>query len=338
MSQHDEIQDQVLEEKQSKPKRTLRPTWPLGFVRDPMKKRQSEKDVEDVKRYKKTEGELQQRLDETEASVIEARLSNDDAALRTAEMLRTLWQKNLGDVRKERMETEKYILQNEPELSRWEQDLDPELRLKFRDPEYLPTREEVLQIKRYMNYSDEFGDHEILSKEFIAELGAQIQKDLHGILQTQETACVLEVGAGSGRLTHFLSNVVMDGLGEEEKKQVTFVATDSSQEQIPSTFHVQSFSTKDAVKELKPTIVITSWPRVSPEEIVQDAPWIKEVVVMGEPEVCAGGNGNYEWEDVKEFAKKKLQNVTDLQVCRTDYHDTRGTIIRHSKTTVFVRK
>lgn len=337
MSEDEGTEKEQVSTEPSVQEQKTRPVWPIGFVPDRLASQQRERDLMDVQRMKKQEQELQQRLDEADLQCVQARLDQNQSLLVSLESLHTLWKDHLDDVRRERIEIEKYIEQNKVQLSRWEKDLDPELRLKFRDATYLPTRAEVLSLKHFQNYCDEFGDYEILSREYLKAFGDQLLFDVRSLLKKREEIQILEVGAGSGRLTHFLSEYVLRSLSEEEQKVIRFVASDSFEEQIPPVFDVQQIKTKEAVEQIKPSIVITSWSRISVEEIVNGAPWIEEVVVIGEPGICAGGDEGG-WRPVRGFSMKRLLNATALQICRTDLLTSDNKLLQHSNTTIYKRR
>lgn len=135
---------------------------------------------------------------------------------------------------------------------------------KLLDPHYLPRRDEVNEAFAEQGFEGpdlarmirhETG-YEILNRELIEELSfyltqraAQYSKDRPPV--------ILEVGAGNGRLTHFLNWNI-----QSVKPDIKIIATDSGNHGdyvVKPIFPVEKLDDKEALTKYTPTIVICSW-------------------------------------------------------------------------------
>ena len=147
-----------------------------------------------------------------------------------------------------------------------------ELINKMRDPSFLPPHELVYshfkkfktiygkstpdQIK-WENFLKEGNKiFEIWTKEYINAFGDYLAQRVQELGGTKENpTVVLEIGAGDGRLTHFLQqkmNEIMPG-------QIKLIASDSGKWEIPPSFPVENINSKEAIQKHKPNIIICSW-------------------------------------------------------------------------------
>lgn len=193
---------------------------------------------------------------------------------------------------------------------------------------------------------------EILTEEYLNALTNYCAKRIERYgASTKNPLLILEVGAGSGRLSYFLQKK----LNELISGMVKVVATDSGKLNIKPEFAVEKATCKQALKKYQPDIVLCSW---MPYQIDFSADFrqtdsVKEYILIGETDGgCCGDDWNT-WgylSSSKDNQKNKTENLTpyqadgfirkDLvelsrfQICRTDFP---GMGIRHSRT-VFYQK
>jgi hypothetical protein len=155
-----------------------------------------------------------------------------------------------------------------------ERELTPaEMREKLHDPSFLPSYEALSKhfekFGGFSHYDDPewkqwhdlaFGKEnpifEIWTKEYIHAFGSYLAQRVEELGGTEENPTViLEVGAGNGRLTHFLQ----EKMNELIPGKVKVVASDSGDWKIPPTFPVENISHNEAFAKHKPKIVIFSW-------------------------------------------------------------------------------
>lgn len=248
----------------------------------------------------------------------------------------------------EQLEGELVYLQNRTDelryhtLSDWEKDITPELRGKLRDPNYLPTLAEVDSIRPYLfDYSEEFGDHEILNQEFIEALALHLTDSIvKFIKRSRQTPTIVESGAGTGRLTHLLSKAVDRRLPKNTPRP-TWIPIDTFEAGLPINFEVTKMSLQDSLAQHKPDIIIASWPVVDVGKAVTEAnqTGVKEILLMGEPEICAGGSHDV-WQDIPGFEQNVLTEATRAERGRTDGHRYMHNPFNYHKsvTTSFMRQ
>lgn len=235
----------------------------------------------------------------------------------------------------------------ERELSR------EEIREKLKDPLFLPTRKEITRAFASEQaisldwmafcFNDKSPVFELLNEEFITALSQYLEKRINE-LQTSatETITILEVGAGNGRLSHFLRQQLENAL----PGKIKVVATDSGTWSIESSFPVESMGHKEALETYQPQIVIFSWMPYE-EDVTDDfraTASVQEYILIGEDD---GGCCGDEWRtwgssadgstppyEEDGFERERLGEIGKHQICRTD---TPGRYY-HSSTNSFQRK
>ncbi len=185
-----------------------------------------------------------------------------------------------------------------------------ELRERMRSPDYLPTREEVQatceDYQRFewigddgLSYAENFvspddfelmypngGAFEILNKEFITALGEYIASQI-AARDSKEPISILELGAGSGRLAHFLKR-------ELEKRvpgRFTYHATDNGDWGIHDPFKVvETLGNEEALQKYEPTLVLVSWMPfgIDWSETIRQTRSVEEYFLIGEKGGCVG--------------------------------------------------
>ncbi|MBI3255803.1 MAG: hypothetical protein HYZ63_02430 [Candidatus Andersenbacteria bacterium] len=256
-----------------------------------------------------------------------------------------------------------------------------ELGKKLHDPAYLPSLKEL---KDYFDYQWHEGDkdgwynylgkewerfskdgikhhekvrYEVLTREHIQGLGKYIANRAAEYKASEEKPLkVLEVGAGDGRLTHFLS--------QELPGSVDVVATDSFSNEIVSDFPVDIVrddkhnsdplsSIRKAIEKYQPDLIISCWMRNGSDwtSTFRQYPFVKEYIIIGGRELC--GRLWETWGEIDYYADKKdrpqgeppfkkdgfeekyLANLNQFQVCRIDAGP--GDETHHSITVSFRR-
>lgn len=239
----------------------------------------------------------------------------------------------------------------------------PLLEARLRDPYFLPTREQILTaLPTYRDYNDFFGDvnarektptspihfdFEILNDDHLEALALYISERVKEYGATAENPLtILELGAGNGRLAHFLR----EKLEKIAPGQIKLIATDSGSWRIEPIFPVEKLGHQEALQKYKPQIAIFSWipSGKDPTKDIRKTPEVKEYILIGDPELCGedwdtyGNNtqGQFPREEGKippyeedGFSSTDLSNISGLQM---SIGDNRGSHF-HSKTISFKR-
>jgi hypothetical protein len=185
---------------------------------------------------------------------------------------------------------------------------------------------------------------EVLNKEFISALGDYFSQRAAALGATKESPItVLEVGAGNGRLTHFLRK----SLEEKCPGKINIIATDNGSWGLQERFPVEKISHKEALEKYNPKIVIFSWMPYE-EDITNDfrsAKNVDEYILIGDSECCGDEWRTWGHDDgthrgelapyiVDGFDYEYLPEIGKHQLGRTDHNDLHN----HSKTASFKRK
>jgi hypothetical protein len=230
---------------------------------------------------------------------------------------------------------------NIPNLHKQEnsEELSPEVfRQKISDPFWLPKYEEIEKVVD--SYTDEYGTFlltkeeedkwyafiknkenpvfEIWTKEYIDRFSNYLSERARLLGGTKENPIiVLEVGAGIGKLSYFLTKKLKD----LKIDTIKVIATDyiSTHFKINSKYNnVESLPEKDALKKYNPAIVICSW--MMPEEDwtpdFRKTKSVQEYILIG-PEGPTGTDETWEeWSDG--FERVELEDLSEVQISRTD--------------------
>jgi len=143
---------------------------------------------------------------------------------------------------------------------------------------------------------------------------------------------ILELGAGTGRLSHFL-NLELQRMLSSECLYELFAADDGSW-RMPYRFSiVETFDYREALRIYEPDMVLVSWMphQVDWSEAIRRSPKCKEYILIGEKGGCTGA----EWETWGEnwdhtgeeipyrrdgYQMKFLEKISNLQInLRTEY-------------------
>lgn len=207
----------------------------------------------------------------------------------------------------------------------------------------------------FVVFCHESQTYELLTREYLEALAQYIISQWLNTVQTDERPItILEVGAGNGRLSHFLGEI----LETQAPGRFSCIATDKGSNKIIPVFPVEELPQKEAVEKYNPQIVISSW---MPPKKDFTADWrtvgVDEYILIGEPELCGteeswgfDNSKHHESDDDLLSQTKKtdsapiceqegyemtyLADLQKFQICRTDWGDSDfGS--RHSITTSF---
>jgi len=242
------------------------------------------------------------------------------------------------------------------------QELTPEVvRQKISDPYWLANYQEMARmVDSYTNKSGQFLSgkeekgkwieflekenspiFEIWTKDYIDRFANYLSQEAELLGGTKENPTViLEVGAGSGKLSFFLSQK----LRESNVATIKLITTDYHNEdfKIKSPYNnIVNLSEKDAIEKFKPSIVICSWMPLG-EDWTTDfrkADSVQEYILIG-PEGPCGTEATWEEFQSHDFEKVEQKYLSEVQISRLDiFHAPRkfssGDFI--TKTTSFKR-
>lgn len=229
---------------------------------------------------------------------------------------------------------------------------------KLHDPRKLLLLEEVDYVvnkRRGFPYqrSRERFEYILLTKEYIAVLGNHLLHSIQQCLQHRSTAVILEVGAGTGRLTHFLKEFVLGHMIETQRERILFVACDPGRDHIEALFPVERLTAEQASNKYRPNILLACWPNYSLVDEEQDStgqdrphenfleqhPDLEEIIMIADLPTCSLGgietkeledkliswdNDNYEevWPydgEPQEFVGMKLNMLTEAVEVQRNY-------------------
>ena len=238
-----------------------------------------------------------------------------------------------------------------------------ELREKLKDPSFLPSHKDIFHVfgskpgKGWLDFCfDKINPvFEFLNEEFLESFSDYLSKRSESLGATKDSPItILEVGAGNGRLSHFLQKK----LESKIPGKVKVIATDSGGWNIKTSFPVEKIDHKEALEKYQPKIVIFSWMPLR-EDYTNDfraTKSIEEYILIGETDCCGDGWktwGNPHSYDNNGRAKKikkevapyiadgfELEDIADVskkQICRTDLHTDLSIDGSHSHTMSFKR-
>ncbi|MFA4846036.1 MAG: hypothetical protein WC654_05755 [Patescibacteria group bacterium] len=234
-----------------------------------------------------------------------------------------------------------------------------ELREKLRDHSYLPTHAFISRAFTSEDFSSQewhrFVDDkehpvfEFLNEEFLNAFSDYFSQRIDNLGASKDSpVTILEVGAGNGRLSHFLQKK----LDAKLLGKVKVIPTDSGELSLKTTFPIEIIGHKKALEKYKPKIVIFSWMPYGSDftDDFRAAESVDEYILIGETD---DGNCGDAWRTwgisdspfhegagkvapylADGFERKDLDDVSKQQICRTD---ELGEYF-HSKTVSFRRK
>lgn len=230
----------------------------------------------------------------------------------------------------------------------------------LRDPAHLPTHDEINLAFRpskssWLEWYDFCFDaqdsvYEFLNKEYLTALSSYLAERSKQLgINLEQPITILEVGAGSGRLSYFLGQM----LEEKMTGRFKIIATDNGSQEIKPQFPVEKIDYKEALEKYRPTIVIASWMpyKVDWTNSFRAAESVQEYLLIGETDGGTCGDERETWginwysdpeEDENKltpyqqdgFERVDLKQLSKYQICRTDAPGR----YNHSRTASFRRK
>ncbi len=224
----------------------------------------------------------------------------------------------------------------------------------IKDLKHLPTHQEVQDaLPSYRTLKDDIGNveeawvsdkdfanvhevgkaFELLNREFVVALCDHIQKRMNERPRT-ESFVILELGAGNGRMAHF----VQEELNSRAPNKAKVIAVDDGNWKIEHPFgNVEQMDYKIALEKHKPNMVLIAWMPYEKDwsTDVRAIPSVEEYILMGEPASTGTpwetwGEPDHTWDDEEMeeyknepppfekdgFEKKDLPTVSSKQIFR----------------------
>ncbi len=229
-----------------------------------------------------------------------------------------------------------------------------QLRENLKNPDFLPTYVEIKQAFSNDEESDSFFYNkespvfELLNEEYLNLLANYFVESVEAYGENKDNPFViLEVGAGDGRLSHFLRNKLEEKIPGKTK----VIATDSGEWDIKKHFPVEALGHVKAMEKYNPDVVVCSWMPLGEDfsKDIRKCDRVKEYILIGDSSCCGD-----EWEtwgrdwtgdkskeeitlyEKDGFEKVELLDFRRLQFCRTD--SISYALLNHSETVSFRRK
>lgn len=205
-------------------------------------------------------------------------------------------------------------------LADWEVGLPAELRRKLRNRKYLPSFNEASKIsyKQRESYQEEFFDYEIWNREYIKAIAKQIGSNM----------LVVEVGAGTGRLSYFL---------QKELPKSKLLAIDISLKNRVPGIPLAKMSMKQALQKFQPNVIICSWPDDFFWNEIKYNTSAKKIILIGDIEdtpLAKEVKGDWQWLNIKGFKVRELIAAKKVQTSR----DSLGTTLIYNNKKTELRK
>lgn len=244
------------------------------------------------------------------------------------------------------------------EDSELEEYLSPkELRERLTDPNFLPTHKQIeIALPTLREWASFFMKKdtppldvfELLNEEYLDALSDYLVEKITEYGASKENPLlILEIGAGDGRLSHFLRQKL-----EKKAPGLTkIIATDSGEWGLKSHFPVEKLKHDEALKKYDAQVVLCSWMPwgVDQTEDIRRCKKTREYILIGESDGGQCGDNWKTWgikayDDPSEdrqvppykaegFEKKDMGDLRKHQVCGTDYPGE----FRHSTSVSFKR-
>lgn len=225
---------------------------------------------------------------------------------------------------------------------------------EIEDGTLLPTREEFFRalsifhgikpFEKLMDFCYEHGLYEVLTKEYIEALATYLEERIRLLKErTGKDVTILEVGAGDGRLTHFLQK-------ELKRRGVTgyrMIASDGGQWHIAPRYPVEREDAATAVWDFEPQIVLACWMPKHEDWTAQmrATPSVEEYLLVGPKDSGTSGDSTATWgQELKGgeqpayeqdgFQRQDLKDLSALQMGqkdRTGYHYSSTVSFRRKK-------
>ncbi len=199
------------------------------------------------------------------------------------------------------------------------------IRERLRDPKYLPTVQEVTRAFTPADFHkwQEFcikSDppiYELFTQEQIKALSSYfVERRADLAIDDGQPITILEVGAGNGKLSHFLKQQ----LDKVAPDKFRVIATDSGEWDLDSSgFPVEQLDYPDAITKYNPTVVVSSWMPHGEDwtPAFRESDNVKEYLLIGEADGGSCG-ADETWTEHDGFARKDLEEMSKSQFCVAD--------------------
>jgi len=206
----------------------------------------------------------------------------------------------------------------------------------FKNPKFLPTHKQIYNFFQTQKqweefcFNDKFPVFEFLNQEYLDALTDYLESRVSEYqTDPNQPLRILEVGAGNGRLSHFLRQ----RLDQRLPSQTQIFATDSGEWNLSTDFPVEQIDHIKALAKYNPDIVIFCWMpyQTDSTQDFRSCPSVKEYILIGETDYgCCGHEWmtwgkKWDFEDhdqkpyhIDSFERFDLQDLGRLQICRTD--------------------
>jgi len=223
---------------------------------------------------------------------------------------------------------------------------------RLKDLAYLPKREEIISIfggylrKKFKGspnyvatksvhpkrYAEEVGSYELLNQEFISALSQYLEGRITELGGTPEKPTViLETGAGTGRLAHFLTDTLE---GSEVAGCFSYYSVDDGSWGCrDDDFSVKRMDYRKALGKFNPDIVVASWmvPSRNWAADYRATPSVSEYLLIGKPgsdafSTCGSSgvwreNTTYRTDEIGGFQRFDLGEISKFQIgCLDDLY------------------
>lgn len=211
---------------------------------------------------------------------------------------------------------------------------------KINHPNYLPSIDDLRQAFKTKSEFDEWTNrnllYEVFTHEYILDLSEYITRRYTELANRKDSIVVLEVGAGNGKLSHFLESVTQESSTTQDDilQKISFIATDDSSwtttddgTKVTIGNNVEQADYKTAIEQYHPDIVLTSWmpPNTDWSQFFreQDVP---EYILIGRADDGVNGTLNETWSIPSEtdYNYNPSQQYTryDMAMHQISMHDT----------------
>jgi hypothetical protein len=189
-------------------------------------------------------------------------------------------------------------------------------REKFRDPSYLPSRQEVIDSFKDGTSGDwgiflqgrkgEEIIREVLTQEFVTALSDYLIERVENICPGNQPVTILEICSGNGRLAHFLNEKLAAG----SPRQIIVMPTDLAKDKIVPNYPVQAIEHSKALSQYKPKVVICSWMPYDTDlsAEIREQPTVEEYILIGPLMACGR-----QWKTWGEVEQQYIDDPEELE-------------------------
>ncbi|KKS94363.1 MAG: hypothetical protein UV68_C0012G0002 [Candidatus Collierbacteria bacterium GW2011_GWC2_43_12] len=215
---------------------------------------------------------------------------------------------------------------------------------RLEDPKYLPSENELIKLFQpdivgldWLGFIDEVYKkigYEIITNEYIEAVTKYLSRRVEEInAENDKRVVILEVGAGTGRLSHFIDESL-----KSKSQNYDVVSTDLSLDNSQNLRTVEQLGYEEAIEKYHPDIIICSWMPSGQDwtPTFRNNQSTKEYILIG---IEGGRTGNENtYKEVEGFTKAELiPEVNQFGLESSPYNLTIGGKVKKSKTYSFRR-